>query len=147
MLYRMQPLLIPSPTGFRASIGTMDSAVGHIPTNGPVVIVTASFEGQPADNAAHFVAWLSALKGQELAGVKYAVFGCGNHDWVATYQKVPTLCDTTFSERGAERIVDRGEGDAAASNFFEAFDEWEAKLWPALTKVSVSKPTPLRHLS
>ena len=32
-------------TGFRASIGTLDSIVGNLPTDGPVVIVTASFEG------------------------------------------------------------------------------------------------------
>jgi len=32
--------------GFRPSIGTLDSAVGKIPSDGPVVIITASFEGQ-----------------------------------------------------------------------------------------------------
>lgn len=32
--------------GFRPSIGTLDSAAEKIPTGGPVVIITASFEGQ-----------------------------------------------------------------------------------------------------
>jgi len=32
--------------GFRPSIGTLDSAVDKIPSDGPVVIITASFEGQ-----------------------------------------------------------------------------------------------------
>jgi cytochrome P450 / NADPH-cytochrome P450 reductase len=31
--------------GFRPSIGTLDSAAEKIPTDGPVVIITASFEG------------------------------------------------------------------------------------------------------
>ena len=31
--------------GFRPSIGTLDSAAENIPTGGPVVIITASFEG------------------------------------------------------------------------------------------------------
>ena len=31
--------------GFRPSIGTLDSAAENIPSNGPVVIITASFEG------------------------------------------------------------------------------------------------------
>lgn len=31
--------------GFHASIGTLDSVLGNVPTDGPVVIVTASFEG------------------------------------------------------------------------------------------------------
>lgn len=32
--------------GFRATLGTLDSATERIPTDGPVVIVTASFEGE-----------------------------------------------------------------------------------------------------
>lgn len=32
--------------GFRASMGTLDSYAGKLPTDGPVVIITASFEGQ-----------------------------------------------------------------------------------------------------
>ena len=36
-----------APThGFRPSIGTLDSAAEKIPSDGPVVIITASFEGQ-----------------------------------------------------------------------------------------------------
>ncbi|KAI0785558.1 cytochrome P450 [Abortiporus biennis] len=118
--------------GFSATIGTMDSATEHVPTDGPVIIVTASFEGEPADNAAHFVSWLSGLKGDELKDVTYGIFGCGNHDWVTTYQKIPKLCDSLLSEHGAKRLVDRGEGDAGGSDFFEAFDIWEATLFEAL---------------
>lgn len=32
--------------GFRASMGTLDSAADHMPTDGPVVIICASFEGK-----------------------------------------------------------------------------------------------------
>ncbi|KAJ7636254.1 bifunctional P-450/NADPH-P450 reductase [Roridomyces roridus] len=121
--------------GFSASIGTLDSAVGKIPTDGPVVIITASFEGQPADNAASFVDWLRHLEGSSaLPGVRYAVFGCGNSDWAATYQAIPKLCDTLFEERGATRLVSRGSGDAGTAAFFQTFDEWEAGLWEVLVK-------------
>jgi sulfite reductase alpha subunit-like flavoprotein len=30
------------------------------------------FTGEPADNAGHFVSWLTNLKGKELEGVKYS---------------------------------------------------------------------------
>lgn len=36
--------------GFRPSIGTLDSAAEKIPSNGPVVIITASFEGMLSYN-------------------------------------------------------------------------------------------------
>jgi len=120
--------------GFRPTLGTLDSAVEHIPTDGPVFIVTASFEGQPADNAAHFVEWLSNLSGSELSNVKYGVFGCGNHDWVATYQRIPKLIDEALAQRGAIRLVEHGEGDAGAADFFDSFDAWETNLWPVLAK-------------
>ena len=40
--------------------------------------------------------WLRdpALPDDAFAGVKYTVFGCGDTDWAATYQAVPTLLDT-----------------------------------------------------
>ncbi|KAJ7075592.1 fatty acid hydroxylase [Mycena belliarum] len=116
--------------GFRASIGTLDSALGReVPTDGPVVIITASFEGEPADNAARFVDWLRSIQGTELAGVRFAVFGCGNMDWTTTYQKIPTLCDELIEARGGQRLVPRGAGDAGSGELFQSFDEWEAKFW------------------
>ncbi|KAI0070911.1 cytochrome P450 [Panus rudis PR-1116 ss-1] len=130
--------------GFRASFQTLDSATNNIPTDGPVVIVTASFEGEPADNAARFFDWLVNLKRQELANVQYAVFGCGNRDWSRTYQRIPRLIDEHMGERGAERILPRGEADASSADFFTSFDEWVEKLWEVLPnkyKTTVSKDT------
>lgn len=124
-----------APTyGFRPSLGAMDAATGQLPKDGPIVIVTASFEGEPADNAAKFVDWLKNIEGDEFTGVRYIVFGCGNHDWVSTYQRVPKLCDSLLEQHGGKRLMDRGEGDAGASNFFEVFDEFEAKIWETLSK-------------
>lgn len=79
--------------------------------------------------------WLAHLSGTELAGVRYGVFGCGNHDWVNTYQRIPTLCDNLLEKNGGQRLLPRGAGDAASSNFFQTFDEFEDKLWEALSKV------------
>src|SRR5581483_11796588 len=69
--------------GYDAQIATLDSHVGHLPTEGAVVIVTASYEGQPTDNARQFVAWMDSLKPGELSVVRYTVFGCPNplHSW------------------------------------------------------------------
>ncbi|KAJ7027601.1 fatty acid hydroxylase [Mycena alexandri] len=117
--------------GFRSSIGTLDSALGKVPTDGPAIIVTASFEGQPADNAARFVDWLRHIEGGQLAN---AIFGCGNSDWTATFQAIPKLCDELFEKNGARRLIARGAGDASKGEFFQVFDEFEATLWRTLAE-------------
>lgn len=68
-----------SSHGFHAQVDPLDTAVGKIPKDQPVVLISSSYEGQPPDNAAHFVEWLQKLEGgSSLKGVKFAVYGCGN---------------------------------------------------------------------
>ncbi|KAF8148143.1 fatty acid hydroxylase [Mycena galopus ATCC 62051] len=120
--------------GFRPSIGALDSTVGKIPTDGPVVIITSSFEGEPPDNAARFIDWLRNIDGNEFEDVRFSVFGCGNSDWKATFQKIPTLCDELIEAHGGRRLLERGSGDASAGDFFQNFDEFETGLWATLSK-------------
>jgi cytochrome P450/NADPH-cytochrome P450 reductase len=114
--------------GFASSLAALDTAVGALSTAGLVVIVTASYEGHPTDNAKAFVAWLGGLGPQALAGVNYAVFGCGNKDWTRTYQAIPKLIDETLAAAGARRVMPRGEADARA-DFFGDFDAWYSGFW------------------
>ncbi|KAF2787026.1 cytochrome P450 [Melanomma pulvis-pyrius CBS 109.77] len=75
------------------NIGTLNSARGNLSRKNPVVIIAASYNGQPAINAAEFVAWVQTLDCNELTGVAFAVFGCGHHDWAKTFLKVPKYLD------------------------------------------------------
>jgi cytochrome P450/NADPH-cytochrome P450 reductase len=59
-----------------ASVGTMDSAVESLSSDQLLIVVTASYDGEPADNARKFVRMLQNSK-DSVAGVSYAVFGCG----------------------------------------------------------------------
>lgn len=120
--------------GFRAEVvDTLDSVRANLPKDKPVVIVTASYEGAPADNAAHFNSWVGTLKDDEMKDVSYAVFGCGHRDWAKTYLKVPKYLDHTLAERGAAKIVEMGSTDAAAGDIFTDFETWEDQiLWPAM---------------
>ena len=120
--------------GYDAKIRPLDDAVRRFPTDHPVVIISASYEGQPPDNAVQFVSWLTAEDTPKMTKARYAVFGCGHRDWAATYQKIPTLIDKTMSELGATQIISRGETDVAQGNIFDDFDEWQDEsLWPALS--------------
>ncbi|KAJ9093885.1 hypothetical protein QFC21_006258 [Naganishia friedmannii] len=104
-------------------------AHGDFPKDGPVIIVTASYEGNPTDDAGFFVEYIKAAKADALSGVKYAVFGCGHPDWASTFMAIPCYIDSRLSELGAQRLCDRGKGDASRADLFDEFDEWEDKLW------------------
>ena len=120
--------------GFRADVvDTLDAARENLPRDKPLVIVTASYEGQPADNAAHFVNWIGTLKEKELENAAYAVFGCGHRDWAKTFHKVPKYLDKTLKECGATKLAEMGSTDAAQGDIFTDFETWEDQvLWPAL---------------
>jgi cytochrome P450/NADPH-cytochrome P450 reductase len=67
--------------GYKANVVDLDALAQALPKGQPVVIITSSYEGQPPDNAAHFVAWLETLTDEKsLDGVNYAVFGCGHSE-------------------------------------------------------------------
>ncbi|SPJ71402.1 Bifunctional P-450:NADPH-P450 reductase [Fusarium torulosum] len=120
--------------GFSATtVGPLDQAKQNLPEDRPVVIVTASYEGQPPSNAAHFIKWMEDLSGNEMEKVSYAVFACGHHDWVETFHRIPKLVDATLEKRGGNRLVPMGSADAATSDMFSDFEAWEDNvLWPGL---------------
>ncbi|KAF2813329.1 bifunctional P-450/NADPH-P450 reductase [Mytilinidion resinicola] len=121
--------------GFQAQVGTLDSAKENLSSDKPVVIVTASYEGQPPDNAGHFFSWLESLKDSEMDKVSYAVFGCGHQDWAQTFHKIPKAIDDMLEQRGGQRIVEMGKANAAAGDMFTDFETWEDQVfWPAMTK-------------
>jgi flavodoxin len=73
--------------GFHAEVSDLDSATNAIPKGCPVVVITSSYEGQPPDNAARFIEWLSSCKPGSLTDVQYTVFGCGHRKYFATTVK------------------------------------------------------------
>jgi cytochrome P450/NADPH-cytochrome P450 reductase len=120
--------------GFAATIAPLDDYVGKLPTDGAVVIATASYNGAPPDNAGKFCDWLDkSVTGDALKGVRYAVFGCGNRDWAATFQTVPRMIDVKLAAHGAERLTAAGEGDAR-DDFDGQFQSWFTPLWPTVGK-------------
>jgi cytochrome P450 / NADPH-cytochrome P450 reductase len=116
--------------GYTARTAALDEAVGELPAEGAVVVVTSSYNGEPPDNAGKFCAWLDS-DAASATGVRYTVFGCGNRDWAATYQAVPTRVDAGLEAKGGTRVYPRGEGDARG-DFDSQFEDWYAGLWDGL---------------
>ena len=117
--------------GYTARTAALDEAVGELPTEGAVAVVTSSYNGEPPDNAGKFCTWLDGPSASATA-VKYTVFGCGNRDWAATYQAVPTRVDAGLEAKGATRVYPRGEGDARG-DFDAQFEAWYRGLWDGLS--------------
>lgn len=117
--------------GYAATLSTLDEAVGRLPSDGATVVLTASYEGHPTDNARQFMHWLRNLAPGALGGVRYAVFGCGNRQWARTWQAIPKEIDARLEAAGGLRFMARGETDASG-DFFGGFDDWIGGFWVAL---------------
>jgi len=123
-----------SDRGFAVTLGALDDHSGELPHQGGLIVVCASYNGKPPDNAERFCRWIAdpATPADAGAGLAFSVFGCGNMDWASTYQAVPTLIDEQLAAHGARRVHARGEGDAR-SDFDGQYQTWFAELWPSLS--------------
>jgi cytochrome P450/NADPH-cytochrome P450 reductase len=122
-----------SDRGYAVTLGALDDHTGGLPHEGALVVVCASYNGKPPDNAERFCRWItdSATPSDAGSGLAFSVFGCGNMDWASTYQAVPTLIDAQLEAHSARRAHARGEGDAR-SDFDGQFSEWYSELWSSL---------------
>ena len=126
--------------GFATKLAPLDDYVGKLPDQGGVLIFCASYNGAPPDNATQFVKWLgSDLPKDAFAKVRYAVFGCGNSDWLATYQSIPRLIDEQLAAHGASSVYVRGEGDARERSRrpVRKLVRQAARRWPSRSSASI----------
>ncbi|WP_213958141.1 cytochrome P450 [Variovorax sp. dw_954] len=119
--------------GYAATVAPMDDYADTLAAGMTVIVVSASYEGQAPDNAKQFLSWLEARGAGELAGLRFAVFGCGNRQWARTYQAIPKRLDAAFAAAGGKELRPRGETDAGG-DFFGAFDSWYETLWADVGK-------------
>ena len=127
--------------GFIASVAPLDEAIDSIPTAAATVIITATYNGAPPDNAVRFSEWLDEAK-VNLSGCRYIVLGAGNTQWT-TYQAFPRKVDEALANMGASRLQKAAEADANA-DFIGALDKFDEDLWSNLAKsLGIDLPTGL----
>ncbi|MCR8993782.1 cytochrome P450 [Brevibacillus laterosporus] len=114
--------------GIRSEMAPLDDWLGKLPKEGVVLIVTASYNGKPPNNARKFVQWLEGVEAGALQGVTYAVFGCGDRNWANTYQDVPRFIDEQLTLKGAKRLSLRGEADTSG-DFEKQLEDWQKRMW------------------
>ena len=116
----------------------MDAFVGRLSLDKLLVVVTASYQGKPPDNARVFVDWVASLAPRSLDGVRYAVLGCGDRKWSKTFQAIPARVDAALAAAGATRLRPRGEVDADR-DIVAMFEDWYAGLWDDLRQGALSR--------
>ena len=120
--------------GFTPLVDRLDTAAGKLDPAVPLLVVAASYNGQPTDDAVGFTSWLRAAveePGEPVTGLEYAVLGVGDRNWPASFQRIPTQLDQGLAQLGGRRLVERGALDMAGDPVADQ-EEWLVGFWTAL---------------
>ncbi|MGR5913698.1 flavodoxin domain-containing protein [Bacillus pacificus] len=63
------------------------------------------------------------IKPDELKGVQYAVFGCGDHNWASTYQRIPRYIDEQMAQKEQQDFLN-AEKQMQSGDFEEQLEQW-----------------------
>ncbi|MGA5822816.1 bifunctional cytochrome P450/NADPH--P450 reductase [Kitasatospora sp. NPDC094028] len=121
-------------SGFTTTLVSLDELGDDLPTEGLLAVIAASYNGKAPDNARRFDDLLAAgLPEGSLSGVRFALLGAGNTQWVATYQAFPKRIEEGLLAAGATPVVERGTADAAG-DFDGMATRWTDTLWTTLAE-------------
>jgi cytochrome P450/NADPH-cytochrome P450 reductase len=125
--------------GFAVALASLDERLGALPETGILVVVTATYNGQPPDTATRTgEAIVEGGLGAPRPGLTYALLGCGNTLW-PTYQAFPKTLDAALAATGARALLPRAEADANA-DFDGNVEAWLQSLWRALADMCATAP-------
>ncbi|MFM9853029.1 MAG: bifunctional cytochrome P450/NADPH--P450 reductase [Sphingomonadaceae bacterium] len=118
--------------GFETRVRSMDEALGTLPEDRVVVMVTATYNGKAPDSAIKSENALDTgfFSDAHWPDTKFAVLGIGSSSW-PNYQAFPRRVDAAFEATGAQRLVARGEADTEG-DFDGAVAAFLGDLWTAL---------------
>ena len=111
------------------------------PERGPacLIVCVSTYNGQPPDNAAAFLAALRGAARRPGAGdllnrLQFAVFGAGNSNWGASFLKIPEEVDGKLRALGAQRLAPMGHLDEAGgpASGRVVFRTWMPLIWTEL---------------
>lgn len=101
--------------------------------SGMALIVTCTYNGLPPENAKAFASWIdSSEAASKFNGVNFSVFGIGNSQWAATYQKFPLSIDRQLDQLGAIRLAELAAGDMDGGQVDMTFARWSMSVMVAL---------------
>lgn len=117
--------------GCLVTVAPLDDFAGALPQTDAVVIVAASYNGQPTDDARAFLAWLLGADAGLDGAPYFAVLGVGDRNWADTYQAVPKHIDQRLTELGAQPLIPLTCADTSG-DLTGTVEEFSAALREAL---------------
>lgn len=122
--------------GRAASAAPLDDFAERLPLNRALVVITATYNGLPPDNARRFAEWLEDPQqpADALRGLSYTVLGCGNLQWRNTFQKFPQRVFERLQQLGGVPFHPLGSADADA-DFDHLVAQWLSTLYPLLPEM------------
>ncbi|POR32109.1 NADPH--cytochrome P450 reductase [Tolypocladium paradoxum] len=96
-----------------------------------VLVMSTYGEGDPSDNAQHFVSWVTSASDVCLAHLQYAAFGCGNSNYQRFNQVIQDVT-SALQLLGAKAILETGKGDEATRSTEEDFMQWKEAFFNVL---------------
>lgn len=121
--------------GYRTTVAPLNEATRALPTEGAMVVVAASYNGQPTDDAREFLSWLDSAEARADSELRYAVLGVGDRNWAETYQAVPRKIDEHLAGIGGTPILPRCEADTSG-DFAGSVESFSQALWTSLGAVT-----------
>ncbi|GAC1465877.1 MAG: bifunctional P-450/NADPH--P450 reductase [Chloroflexota bacterium] len=130
--------------GYTSDVIYLDNLIDLPPRTQPwlLVVMTATYTGNPPGNAIAFKAWLERTEPncETWKHCRYLVWGLGNSQWNA-FLAFPRYVQRRLSELGAKPLQDFAFGDVGSPTWEDTHTAWNDRTWPSLIELSGAQPS------
>jgi NADPH-ferrihemoprotein reductase len=110
-------------------------SIANVPENKLAIFIVSTYgEGDPSDNATHFLSWLDTNKAIQFSKLRYAAFGLGNKNY-KFYNRVIDIVTEALDRFGATSLMPVGKADDSTGATDEDFTAWKQSLFGTLRKL------------
>jgi cytochrome P450/NADPH-cytochrome P450 reductase len=130
--------------GYTSDVVRLNELAALPPRTQPwlLVVMTSTYTSNPPSNATAFKAWLEGTRPGDhpWRNCRYLVWGLGNSQWNA-FLAFPRYVHAKLAELGATPLAELAYGDVGSPSWERLHAEWNARIWPALLRLSGARPT------
>lgn len=130
--------------GYSSEVMNLDDLVDLPARTQPwlLVIMTATYTGNPPGNAIAFKAWLEHTEPgcETWKNCRYLVWGLGNSQWNA-FLAFPRYVQRRLAELGGTPLGTFAFGDVGSPVWEDTHTAWNDRSWPTLLELSGAQPS------